>query len=206
MARSFRQSLTEGHRAERAWVDDLRLAGRSVAHGKKLVIRQHNKNTDHCESPDAVGLFSIEIKERSIAFTCPQDYPYPTVFVDDLRGLGRETLKHLAYVYRSKPTGAWVWLTPLDRDERWVEQAVFDRGRGHVVPTLVAPKACLRPADTLITFLYPHGYLEWVDADTGGFVEGGGEVEERERHAEKADPSARGRGRKAPSKSDKRMG
>ncbi|NBW17099.1 MAG: hypothetical protein EBR82_54895 [Caulobacteraceae bacterium] len=198
--------MSNGHKAERAWVDGLRLVGRAVAHGKKLVIRRHNKQTDHCPSPDAVGLFSIEVKERSIAFTHPGDYPYETVFVDDLRGLGRESIKHLVYVFSSKPTGQWVWLTPLDRDERWVEQEVFDRGRGHAVPMLVAPKDCLRAADTLITFLYPHGQLELVDADTGGFVAGGGEVEERDCHAEKNDPAPRSRGAKASRKNNQRLG
>lgn len=206
MHRSFRSALNSGHRAERAWVDDVRAAGRSVAHGKKVVIQKHNKNTDHCESPDAVGLFSLEIKERSISFTSPEDYPYDTVFVDDMRGLERETLQHLAYVYRSKPTGAWVWLTPLDRDDRWVVKEVFDRGRGHIVPTLVAPKDCLRPAEALLSFLYPHGYLEWVDGESGLFVEGGGEIEIRKRHVEKTDPTPRGRGRKAARKNDKHVG
>lgn len=204
--RSFKQALSNGHRAERAWVEDLRQLGRAVAHGKKLVIRRHNKNKDHCETPDAVGLVSIEIKERSITFTSPDDYPYPTVFVDDMHGLERETIRHLAYVFRSKPTGEWVWLTPLDRDERWEVQEVFDRGRGHVVPTLVAPKDCLRPAHTLVDFLYPHGHLEWIDADTGGFVAGGGATEEREHHPQREDQKAGGRSGEAPGQGDQHVG
>ncbi len=203
MHRSFKSALSAGHRAERAWVEDMRAEGRSVAHGRKLVIARHNPRKDHCETPDAVGMVSIEIKERSIAFTSPEDYPYPTVFVDDMHGLARETLRHFAYVYRSRPTGAWVWLTPLDRDESWTEEVVFDRGRGHEVPTLVAPKSVLRPAQALIDLLYPHEYLELVD---GGFVAGGGETEERDRHLEKTDPAPRGRGRKAPSKNNRDVG
>jgi hypothetical protein len=166
------------------------------------VIKGHNKNTDHCETPDAVALVSLEIKERSITFTCPEDYPYDTVFVDDLHGMARETLRHFAYVYKSKPTGKWVWLSALDRDETWTEQVVFDRGRGHEVPTLVAPKSCLRPAHELITLLYPHTLLEMVAGDTGLFVQGGGESETIDR----ANPAARGRGRKAPGKADRNVG
>lgn len=204
--RSFSQALSSGHKAERAWVDALRSLGRSVAHGRKLVIKHHNKNRDHCETPDAVVLMSLEIKERSIAFTSPEDYPYDTVFVDDLHGMAREQLRHFGYIYKSKPTGAWVWLCSLDRDESWVEQTVYDRGRGHEVPTLVAPKAHLRHADQLTSLLYPHHMLELVDGDTTVFVQGGGEREERERHLEKTDPAARGRGRKAPSKADRNVG
>lgn len=200
--RSFQSALTNGHRAERAWVDDLRSAGRSAAHGRKLVINGHNKNKDHCETPDAVVLMSLEIKERSISFTCPEDYPYDTVFVDDLHGMARENLRHFAYIYKSKPTGKWVWLSALDRDETWTEQVVFDRGRGHEVPTLVAPKSHLRSAQELVTLLYPHNLLEMVDGDTGIFVQGGGASEK----IDKTNPAARGRGRKAPREADRNVG
>ena len=198
--RSFQSALRSGQRAERHWVESVREAGRSVAHGKKLIVRVHNKNTDHVETPDALGLFSLEIKERSLKFTSPEDYPYDTVFVDDMRGLGREQMHHLAYIYISKPTGGWVWLTPLDRDKSWKEQTVFDRGRGHDVPTLVAPKKFLRPASALIDLLYPHHYLDLVDGEAGLFLTGGGEVEERERYVAKTHPDVGGRGRKAPRK------
>lgn len=196
--RSFRSALEGGHRAERNWVESVREAGRSVAHGKKLVVRVHNKNKDHVETPDALGLFSLEIKERSLKFTSPEDYPYDTVFVDDMRGLGRERLQHLAYIYISRPTGGWVWLTPLDRDNSWQEQVVFDRGRGHDVPTLVAPKKFLRPADQLTNLIYPHHYLDLVDGDAGLFLSGGGAIEERERYVAKTHPDIGGRGNPPP--------
>ena len=196
--RPFKTSLEGGHRAERRWVTECRDAGRSAAHGKKLVVKVHNKKTDHVETPDALGLFSLEIKERSLKFTSPEDYPYDTVFVDDMRGLGRERLQHLAYVYLSKPTGKWVWLTPLDRDESWKEQTVFDRGRGHDVPTLVAPKRFLRPASQLTDLLYPHHYLDLVDGNCSLFVSGGGETEERERYVARTHPDIGGRDRPPP--------
>jgi hypothetical protein len=149
-----------------------------------------------------VALMSLEIKERSISFTCPEDYPYDTVFVDDLNGLAKERLKHFAYVFMSQPTGKWVWILALDRDETWTEQDVFDRGRGYSVPTLVAPKSHLRSADELIQLLYPHTLLEMISGDTGIFTSGGAESEEIDR----SNPSARGRGRKAPSETDRNVG
>jgi hypothetical protein len=207
MQRSFASALEGGHRAERTWVQNLRALGRSVAHGKKIVIAGHNKNTDHCETPDAVGLVSLEIKERSLTFTCPDDYPYETVFVDDMRGLGKETMKHLAYVYISRPTGQWVWLTMLDRDDSWVEKTVWDSGRSHEVPTLVAPKRFLRPAQTLIDHLYPHSLLSLIDGELGGtFERGGGKVERRDRTPAKANPAAGSRDRKAAGKGHKHVG
>lgn len=200
--RSFKSALADGHRAERAWVDTTRSAGRSAAHGRKLIIKGHNKNKDHCETPDAVAMVSLEIKSRSITFTSPNDYPYDTVFVDDLNGLAKERIRHFAYVFISQPTGKWVWISALDRDDTWTEQDVFDRGRGYSVPTLIAPKSHLRSAEELLQLLYPHTLLEFVDGDTGLFRCGGGKVETVSRD----DPAARGRGRKAPSKTDNNMG
>lgn len=204
--RSFTAALANGHRAERKWVDAMRTIGRSVAHGKKIVVKKHCRKTGHVETPDALGLFAIEIKERSISFDSPASYPYDTVFVDDLRGMGMESMPNLIYIYLSKPTGKWVWLTILDRDESWAEDVTFDRGRGHEVPILVAPKAHLRPAEALINLLYPHEYLDLVDGPTEAFLFGGGETEERERYVAKTHPDAGGRTGKAPAKTRKHMG
>lgn len=206
MRRTFQSALRSGQAAERKWVETCRQTGRCVAHGKKLVITSHNKVKDHVESPDAVALLSVEIKERSMSFTCPADYPYDTVFVDDLRGLGRESLNHFAYIYVSRPTGKWVWLTPLDRDESWTEEVTFDRGRGHEVPVLVAPKGHLRSAESLIQLLYPHLYLDLVDGSAEMFISGGGEVEKRERYVAKTHPDIGGRATPPPGKGGKRLG
>ena len=194
--RSFQSALNSGQQAERALVDDLRSLGRSVAHGKKIRVKHHCRKTGHVETPDALGLFSFEIKERSLSFHTPDDYPYDTVFVDDLRGMGMEGFKNLIYIYKSKPTGQWVWLCILDRDESWTETVTFDRGRQHEVPVLVAPKAHLRSSESLIELLYPHLYLDLVDGNTDCFLSGGGEVEERERYVAKTHPDAGGRSRK----------
>lgn len=204
--RSFQSALRKGQDAERAWVDQLRSLGRSVSHGLKLRVKTHDKQTGHVECPDAVGLFSIEIKERNLDFNDPESWPYDTVYVDDLRGMGMERLRHIAYVYISQKTGDWVWLCTLDRDKSWKETVCFDRGRGHEVPVLEAPKKFLRPAETLIDFLFPHMFLDLVDADTSGFISGGGEVEERERYVAKTNPDAGGRTKKASAKDPERLG
>lgn len=206
MPRSFRNSLTSGHRAERAWVDAHRSLGLAVAHGKKVVLTKHDKVKDHCGNPDAALLMTVEIKERNLTFTNPDDFPYDTVFVDDLRGLGKETLRPFAYVFLSRTTGQWVWVTPLDRDETWTETVVMDTTRGHKMGMLVAPKSHLRPAEQLIDYLVPHALLGGIDGDTGLFVTGGGEVEERERYAEKTNPLVDSGDRKTPSKTRKHMG
>jgi len=204
--RSFQSALNNGHRAERAWVDTQRASGLSVAHGKKLILKKHCKVKDHCETPDAAVLLTVEIKERNLSFTSPEDFPYDTVFVDNLRGLGRETLRPFAYVFVSKATKAWVWITPLDQDDSWSEQVVRDTTRGHAMGMLVAPKSHLRPAEQLLNYITPHTYLELVDGDCSLFVQGGGEIEERERYVAKTNPDAAGGDRKTAPKARKHMG
>jgi hypothetical protein len=206
MPRTFQSALKGGQDAERKWVDNLRHLGRSAAHGKKLLIKNHSKVKDHVETPDACLLFSVEIKERDLTFTCPADFPYDTVFVDDCRGLARESFLHIAYIYVSRATGQWVWLSPLDRDESWTETTTFDRGRQHEVPVLVAPKSHLRPARQLIDLIYPHLYLDLVDGDTEAFCAGGGKTEERERYVAKTHPDVGSRTRKAKGQSNKHLG
>ncbi len=151
-------------------------------------------------------LLSVEIKERSLKFTCPDDFPYDTVFVDDTRGLGREFISPFAYVFLSSVTGKWVWITPMDRDETWEEKIVTDNTRGHDMGMLVAPKKHLRPAEELEKYLYPAEFLEFVDGDTSLFIKGGGEVEERDRYIAKTHPDSGGRDGKTQKKTRKHMG
>jgi len=204
--RSFRKAVSGGHRSERDWVDAQRAAGRSAAHGKKLLLTNHCKVNDHCGTPDAAVLLTVEIKERNLKFTCPEDFPYDTVFVDDLRGLGREFIRPFAYVFLSSVTGHWVWVTPLDRDSSWTEETVKDNTRGHDMGMLVAPKHHLRPAEELEKYLYPQEFLEFVDGDTALFVRGGGEVEVRDRYVAKTHPDVGGRDGKTQKKTRKHLG
>ena len=206
MARSFRSALHRGHDAERNWVDAMRDSGLSVAHGKKLVISKTNPRTSNVETPDAVGLFSVEIKERSLTFTGPEDYPYDTVYVDDCRGLSKEPYKNLVYVYISRPTGQWCWLCMLDRTDEWKEEITHDRARGHDLSVLVAPKRFLRPASQLTELIFPHTYLGLVDGDTSCFLSGGGATEERDRYVAQTHPDAGARSGTAAIKTRKRMG
>lgn len=185
----FLSVLESAHKAERAWVETQRGRGLAMAHGVKLVLPDHNPKRDFCPTPDAVAAVQLEIKVRSLTFTSPEDFPYPTVFVDDLNGLSRAV--PFAWIYISQKTGAWVWLCSLDRDSTWEEQTVWDSMRGFNVPTLVAPSKCLRHADRLCELLFPAEALQWVEGEVGGFR---GE----EPPADKCDPAPRGRGRKAP--------
>lgn len=185
----FLAVLADAHKAERAWVDSARGSGAAVAHGRKLVLPGHDPRKDFCPTPDAVGLVQLEIKVRSIRFTGPDDFPYPTVFVDDATGLSKGP-EPFAWIFLSKPTGEWVWTSCLDRSDEWKFQDVYDSMRGFTVTTLVAPSKCLRPADQLLRMLFQGDGLQHVEGEMGAFR---GE----EREPDQCNPAPRGRGRKA---------
>lgn len=160
--------LAAAHKAERQWVEHRRDEGLAVAHGKKEVLLDHNPKTDHCLNPDCVGAVNIELKLRNLEFTGPHDWPHPTVFVDDMYGLTKGHYP-FAWVYISKPTGSWVWLSALDMDDNWTEQVVWDGMRKFSVPTLVCPKSYLRHADSLRDVLLPADLLRRIEGASTAF-------------------------------------
>lgn len=186
----FMEVLRQAHAAERAWVDARRTEGLAVAHGVKLILPSHNPREDFCPTPDCVATFQLEIKVRGLTFTGPEDWPFTTVFVDDLQGLSRGACP-FAWVYLSKSTGQWVWLCSIDRDDTWREETVFDSMRGFSVPTLVAPRRFLRPADQLLRIIYRADQLGWVEGGTGAFGPG-------DKADDRSHPDAGGRGYPSP--------
>ena len=182
--------LKTAHQSEREFVGGLRSHGIAAAHGRKVVLPDHNPQKDFCQSLDAIGMVSLEIKTRNLTFTAPSDFPYPTVFLDDEQGLSRGPAP-FAWVLISRPTGAWVWASALDRDDEWKFETVWDSLRGFKIRALVAPARVLRPAEQLLQLLLRSDQLQWVEGETGAF---GSEEQEPRR----SDPAARGRGRKAP--------
>lgn len=164
----FLRVLKAAQKAESEWVDHRREEGLAVAHGKKIILPDHNPRTDHCPVPDAVAAVQIELKVRSLEFTGPHDWPYDTVFVDDLKGLAKGTTP-FAWIYISKVTGSWVWLSALDRDDNWTEQVIWDGMRKFNVPTLVCPAEYLRHADELRAAILPERLLRWIDGRVSAF-------------------------------------
>lgn len=170
MNRPFSEALLRGHLAERQWVNEMQDMGNAVAHGKKLNVPNFNPAKDRCHSPDAVALVRVEIKQRDLRFTSPEDFPYPTAFVRNLSGEATDPTLPLLYILRSAPTKCWVWVLGADRDERWTESLVRDTTRGSMLRMLSCPKEDLRPSETLLPFLIKHELLALIEGDTTAFI------------------------------------
>jgi hypothetical protein len=184
----FLDLVAKAHQSERQFVAGLRDRGIAAAHGKKLVLPDHNPKKDFCPTLDALAMVSLEIKVRKLSFTGPEDFPYDTVFLDDESGLSKGPCP-FAWVLISKPTGAWVWASALDRSDDWKFQTVWDSLRGFQIRALVAPASCLRPPEQLLSLLLQQDQLQWVEGEIGAFTD-------EECRVSKSDPAARGRGRK----------
>lgn len=96
----------------------------------------------------------IEVKSRksTCVFTCPQDFPFPDIFVDTRQGWEEKKIKPFAYVFVSQDTGAMVWI-PGDTRDQWVERKVMDRWLGYETWTLCADKGLIRPIGELVEIL-----------------------------------------------------
>jgi len=170
MPRTFQHSLAEVHAAERAWVDELKGWGLSVAHGSKVVTKEFDPKRDHLQHPDAAGAFRIEIKNRGITFTSKDDYPYPTVFLCNLANAHRDLTQPWIYVLRSEPTGRWLWVCATDRDETWTSGFRRDTTRNSNVHILECPKKFLREPDELRRLLLHHEVLDLLDGGAEAFA------------------------------------
>lgn len=169
MRRPFQKSLSEGHAAEHAWVEEQRELNLSVAHGVRIVADKFNPAVDHLQHPDAGGVFRIEIKNRGISFTCKEDYPYPTVFLANIANQHRDLTSPLIYILRSEPTGKWLWVISTDRDDTWKTGFKRDKTRNSNVHILECPKKFLRQPEELRGLLMHHAVLDLLDGRTCAF-------------------------------------
>lgn len=170
MNRPFNEALLRGHQAEREWVEEMRDEGAAVAHGKKIVQPKFDPRGEKCQSPDAVALVRVEIKQRDLKFTCPGDFPYPSAFVQNISNEAADRCSPLIYILRSAPTRCWVWVLGADRNEEWDESNVRDSTRGSVIRMLSCPKHHLRTSDSLLPFLIKHDLLQLIEGDTTAFL------------------------------------
>lgn len=170
MNRPFSDALLRGHQAEREWVEELRDSGAAVAHGKKITSPKFDPRGERCQNPDAVALIRVEIKQRDLKFTGPDDFPYPTAFVQNISNEAADKTSPLIYVLRSAPTRCWVWVLGADRNAEWTESLVRDTTRGTMVQMLSCPKSHLRTSDSLLPFLIKHDLLQLIEGDTTAFL------------------------------------
>lgn len=151
----FIEQLQLGYRFQELVAERLRGEGVEVEVPELRIRPDVSQAREYADSGDLIARcgereLPIEVKSRNIAFTCPQDYPYHTAFVDDVPGWERGEPKTVVLVSQ-RTEGAVV--VPLRSRPHWREEAVYDRLRRTWVPTYTVPRRYLLPFSALITHL-----------------------------------------------------
>lgn len=95
------------------------------------------------------GRFKIEVKSRNYNFTSPDDFPFDSIFVENVSGYEQRDNPPFAYVNISKPTGAMLFVGG-NKNSTWKIESAFDRTRKIKDEWYTAPRSKLRTMDNLI--------------------------------------------------------
>jgi len=96
----------------------------------------------------------LEVKSRNLLFTCPEDYPYPTVAICAVRRWDSREQKPHAFVFVSRRTGVMLSLSTKSFPQ-WTVEALPDfRRNGWTTRQYCAPTSALLSFDTLVEALH----------------------------------------------------
>lgn len=95
----------------------------------------------------------LEVKNVSIDFGWePERFPYPTTIVDTVSSYEDKKKKPVAYVLRSKPTGAMLAVGPSSKD-RWQKKSLYDKKQNLTDEFYIVQKSDLRSMTELVAYL-----------------------------------------------------
>lgn len=95
----------------------------------------------------------LEVKNVSINFSWdPRDFPFPTTIVDTVSSYEDKRQKPVAYILRSKPTGAMLAVGPSSKS-RWTKKSLYDKKQKLTDNFYIVRKADLRSMDELVSYL-----------------------------------------------------
>lgn len=136
---------------------DLLGRGHSVKVGPLLLRDQSDDKDEFADQADIiVNDVVLEVKSRSLSFTSPEDYPYPTAFVCAVKRWDKRSLSvkplPFATVLVSEKTGVFL-VVPTSTSGNWTSEDIFDRKRRYPTDTYVVAKELLQPWEWLIAEL-----------------------------------------------------
>lgn len=95
----------------------------------------------------------IEVKNVSINFSWePNEFPFPTTIVDTVSSYEDKRQKPIAYILRSKPTGAMLAVGPSSKT-RWTKKSLYDKKQELTDMFYIVKKSDLRSMNELVIYL-----------------------------------------------------
>lgn len=154
MAYDYVKAFTEGHAYNKIVAEYLRNREIPCAVPELRIARngQERREMTLTEKDITLSLIPhvLEVKNVSIDFGWdPKDFPFPTTIVDTVSSYEDKQQKPLAYVLRSKKTGAMLAVGPSSKD-RWKQKTLYDKKQQLTDNFYIVDKSDLRSMDDLI--------------------------------------------------------
>lgn len=156
----FKSEIKNGHKWELFVADYFRKCGLDVAVNEQRVRPNVEKRAQYSDNGDIIcNGHMIEIKSRRVKFTSPDDFPYPTLFVESCYRWRKKNPKPSALVCVSQETGKMIAIGPheIARYNDWEIVNKYDRVKGGSYDYYVLPKSRWHKINRLIDWLKSNG-------------------------------------------------
>lgn len=150
----FERELRDGIRWQNYVGEKMEELGYSVAVSQMNVVgsmsdaKKYKDVADIIAEKDGIKLI-VEVKSRRSSFTCPEDYRWPSVFVDTKSGYDAKEIKPDLHLVVSRVTGRIIGL-PRECESHWGVERVFDRIRKIWVTNYAASKERWMPFEMAV--------------------------------------------------------
>lgn len=90
----------------------------------------------YMDNGDLLVTMPVQVKERSIQFSCAADYPYPTIFIDETYKIKKDTFMYVIVSSDHR------YAALIDRSTRshWVKETIFDKKQDRECVNAACPK------------------------------------------------------------------
>jgi hypothetical protein len=157
MAYDYVKAFTEGHSYNKIVADYLIDSGIPCIVPELQIAKNNEERRFMTLTEKDIVLdlvpYVLEVKNVSIEFGWdPKDFPFPTTIVDTVSSYEDKEEKPIAYILRSKKTGAMLTVGMSSKD-RWKKKTLYDKKQQLTDNFYIVNKVDLRSMDELITYL-----------------------------------------------------
>jgi hypothetical protein len=135
----FRGAVAQSDRAVRAWGEHMLNKGHPIIHQPIRLRPSFEARQGYGDDSDISVLFRYEVKGRTVQFTCADDFPYDTVFVDRKDKADKNADVVHAYVTLNKALTHFALIRSSTR-QMWTTSERFDSVKGHKLCVYECPK------------------------------------------------------------------
>lgn len=129
----FEQDLEKSKEAQERAIRWLNFEGYTVIAPPVQCRPDIKKRAAFSDKGDLFILKGCEIKRRSLEFTCREDFPYPTIFIDIANNFDKKTPKPETYLIFCQDMSHAVFVDVRATRDQWTKTTKWDRGRNRTL-------------------------------------------------------------------------